>query len=381
MIYALLVLFYFGLPWLIILLTLKSEFAHKIGAVVIAYTIGLIVGNIGIIPEKYGSFIDFLTMFSVAVAIPLILFSTNLKLWFKIIGKTFLSVILGLLAVIIAVVTGFFIFRSYIDKAWQIAGLLVGLYSGGDPNLASLKTALNVSQERFVLVHVSDIFFSAIFLIFIITYGKKFFELFLPKFKLTKEQQIAYDEKDVREFHDFFNFFKRKNIPDLVIGFILSLLIVGISSLIGDLSETFFTTLIILSITTLALAASFIPKVRNLKKTFQLGLYFIIVFSLLVASRAYFKDILQIKSLYIFLYVIYAVISSILIHTILAKIFKLDADTMIISSIALVYSVPFVPVVATALKNKHLILSGIIVGLFGYVIGNYLGIMLAYILR
>ncbi len=381
MIYALLLLFYFGLPWLIILLTLKSNMAHKIGAVVIAYTIGLLVGNIGIIPEKYYSFIDFLMMFTVAVAIPLILFSTNLKLWFKIIGKTFLSVLLGLSAVVIAVVTGFFIFKAYINNAWQIAGLLVGLYSGGDPNLASLKTALNVTQERFIIVHTSDLFFGAIFLIFIITYGKKFFELFLPKFKIKKGQQEDFDENDVREFHDFFNFFKQKNIPDLIIGFILSLAIVGISSLIGRLSQTFSTTLTILSITTLALLASFVHRIRNLKKTFQLGLYFIIVFSLLVASRAYFKNIIQIKSLYIFLYVIYAVTSSVLIHSLLAKIFKLDADTMIISSIALVYSVPFVPVVATAIKNKHLILSGIIVGLFGYVIGNYLGIMLAYFLH
>ena len=81
------------------------------------------------------------------------------------------------------------------------------------------------------------------------------------------------------------------------------------------------------------------------------------------------------------MYVIFSVIGSIIIHTLLSKIFKIDADTMIITSIALVYSVPFIPVVAESLKNKYIIVSGIIIGLFGYTIGNYLGVVIAYALK
>jgi uncharacterized membrane protein len=40
-----------------------------------------------------------------------------------------------------------------------------------------------------------------------------------------------------------------------------------------------------------------------------------------------------------------------------------------------------VPVVATALKNKDVILSGIITGIVGLAIGNYLGISYAYLLK
>jgi uncharacterized membrane protein len=41
-------------------------------------------------------------------------------------------------------------------------------------------------------------------------------------------------------------------------------------------------------------------------------------------------------------------------------------------------SPPFVPVVAHALKNKYIIISGLIIGIIGYAIGNYLGVLLAY---
>jgi uncharacterized membrane protein len=39
---------------------------------------------------------------------------------------------------------------------------------------------------------------------------------------------------------------------------------------------------------------------------------------------------------------------------------------------------PFVPAVAGALKNKQVIISGLTVGVLGFAIGNYLGILLAW---
>ncbi|MBW2053717.1 MAG: DUF819 family protein, partial [Deltaproteobacteria bacterium] len=39
------------------------------------------------------------------------------------------------------------------------------------------------------------------------------------------------------------------------------------------------------------------------------------------------------------------------------------------------------PVVATVLKNKEIILSGLTAGILGYVVGNYLGIAFSYLLK
>jgi uncharacterized membrane protein len=69
------------------------------------------------------------------------------------------------------------------------------------------------------------------------------------------------------------------------------------------------------------------------------------------------------------------------LHVLIAKFFKIDADTVIVSGVALVCSPPFVPVVAGALKNREIILTGLVVGIVGYAIGNYLGVFIAYALR
>jgi uncharacterized membrane protein len=51
-----------------------------------------------------------------------------------------------------------------------------------------------------------------------------------------------------------------------------------------------------------------------------------------------------------------------------------------ITSVAFICSPPFVPVVAGALKNRHIIVSGITIGIIGYAVGNYLGYIVAEVL-
>jgi len=46
-----------------------------------------------------------------------------------------------------------------------------------------------------------------------------------------------------------------------------------------------------------------------------------------------------------------------------------------------VFGPAFVPTVATALKNRAIIVSGLTTGVVGYAIGNYAGIALAYLLK
>ena len=81
------------------------------------------------------------------------------------------------------------------------------------------------------------------------------------------------------------------------------------------------------------------------------------------------------------LYILILLFMTLIIHTVISKFTKVDADTHLIVSAALIYSPPFVPVVAAALKNREVIMSGMVAGIAGWVIGNYLGIGFGYLLR
>jgi uncharacterized membrane protein len=109
-------------------------------------------------------------------------------------------------------------------------------------------------------------------------------------------------------------------------------------------------------------------------------MYIILIFCVVVSSMADIRQLVNI-SFDLFWYVALAMFGSHILHAFLARIFKIDADTVIISGCALICSPPFVPVVAGALKNREVILTGLIVGIAGYAVGNYLGVIIAYTLR
>lgn len=108
-------------------------------------------------------------------------------------------------------------------------------------------------------------------------------------------------------------------------------------------------------------------------------MFMIVVFSMAIASMADIKMLFGMTN-GLFFFVLIAVFGSFIVQVFLSWLLKIDADTTIITSTAFVFSPPFVPVVAGALKNKEIIISGITVGLIGYAIGNYLGVTLSYLL-
>jgi uncharacterized membrane protein len=110
-------------------------------------------------------------------------------------------------------------------------------------------------------------------------------------------------------------------------------------------------------------------------------MYFIVVFCMAVAAMADLGQLFMLDNLNLLFYVLWVYFGSILLHVLVSAIFRIDADTVLITITALLYSPPFVPVVAGAIKNRDIMLSGITVGIIGYAIGNYLGVLLALMLQ
>ncbi len=415
-----LVLFYITFPVLLIWLTMKYPLVKKIGAIVLAYAAGIIIANTGILPKGSDAFRDAtigqnrtyipkseavemvaagtlterdLKVNSVAavqdgaqtalvpLAIPLILFSLNVRRWLKFSGKGFLSMVLALFSVVVIVATGYLIFRDRVEGADKIGGMLIGLYTGGSVNLASIALALDVEPNAFIMTNTYDMIVGAIVILFFITAGPTFFRLFLPPFKrpaASKGEDPDFrelNEKMAEDFDDYSGFFGKFTVLPLLSALGLSILILvlglGVSFLLPKVPMTIS---VILAITTFGVAASFIPKIRNIKKTFQLGMYFIIAFSIVIASRCDLSVIFQAKYLSLLLYVTYAYFGSLFLHLFLSWIFRINADDYLITTTGFVYSPPFVPMVAAALKNKDVILTGLATGIIGWILGNYIGV-------
>ncbi len=377
---VLLILFYVFFPMAILYLCRKYPFVNKLGSVVIAYAIGLILGNVGILPEGSGKIQDALTIVTIPLAIPLLLFSANIRSWFRMAGKTFLSMLAALISVVIVVFTGYLIFRGGgMQDIWKVSGMLVGVYSGGTPNLASLKMMLNVNPDVYIITHTYDMILSSFYLLFLITIGKSFFSIFLRPFphgSINRKTASRLDGQDPYE-----GMLKKETIKPLSKVFGISVLIFLFAGGIGLLvPENAQMVVVILLITTLGVVLSLVPSINRTPKTFELGMYFILIFSLVVASMADIKDFAG-AAPNLFFYITYVIFGSLILHIIISSIFRVDSDTVMVTSTALICSPPFVPVIATAIRNKEVIISGLTVGILGYAIGNYFGFLIAQVIK
>ena len=192
---------------------------------------------------------------------------------------------------------------------------------------------------------------------------------------------MAEDTKnvDAESFENYHGMLQPKTFGKMMLGFLLSLGMLAVGAGLSLLiTHKLNELIVILTITTLAIAASFSPKVRALPKTFELGMFFILIFSVVVASKF---DIHAIKgSLQILWFILFVMLTSIVLHLIICKLFKVEGDLFTVGHISLLCSPPFVPPIVEALGNRKVLLSGIVIGLAGYAAGNYLGVLIAWML-
>jgi uncharacterized membrane protein len=378
---------YFVVPFLIILIFNNFRWAKSVGTVIMAYAVGIIAALIGFLPtgtepgaETLESMQKTLMNVAVPLAIPLMLFNSDFKLWTKSLPKTMAVLLGGLVSILIAVVSGYFLFRNTgIPQFDRVAAMMTGIYTGGTMNFSALGTMLEVDPSLITLTLTFEEIATFPFIVFIVAGGYKFFRWLLP----TKEPDdtVAEDTKnvDAESFENYRGMLQPKTFGKMMLGFLLSLGMLtvgaGLSLLITHkLNEL----IVILTITTLAIAASFSPKVRALPKTFELGMFFILIFSVVVASKF---DIHAIKgSLHILWFILFVMLTSIVLHLIICKIFKVEGDLFTVGHISLLCSPPFVPPIVEALGNRKVLLSGIVIGLAGYAAGNYLGVLIAWML-
>lgn len=374
-------------PLLIIEGFKRWTWVQKLGTVVLAYAAGIIASLCGVFhfqdPEVAISFSKMQSMMmnvAVPLAIPLMLFNCDFKLWTKALPKTAWALVGGLAAVLVSVISGYFIFRNHIPEPAKVSGMMTGIYTGGTMNFNALGASLGVDKSVMAIVLAFEMVITTPYVFFLLGGGYKIFRKLLPYKDITHKGRTDEDNVETADVENYHGMLEKKNFIGMIKGLALSFAFLatgaGLALLItGTLNEL----VVILTITTLAIIASFFKKVRELPKTFELGMFFILVFSVIVASMF---DINSVNggSLYIGGFVLWIMVMSMLLHLLFCRIAKVSGDLFCVSQVGLLCSPPFVPPIVGAMKNKKVLISGIVVGLVGYAAGTYIGALLAWIL-
>jgi len=376
------VILYIGGPFLFLRFS-NLKIINTLSPVVCCYLLGVGLGNIPGLSLNMSIAKEFAEL-SVPLAIPLLLLPTDLIRWTRLAKSTVISFVLILVCVLIVSFSASFLFVDLIPEHWKIAGMLVGVYTGGTPNMTAIGQSLSVTNEVFVLMNGADLILGGLYLLFILSFGHRLIGKFLMPFSEVNKAPLcdSHDQdKSQLERKDFFKLSRLAQIKRIVLLILISVIFLGISAGFSLLIlKTLHPALVILGITTLGIAFSFNQKARSISGSYELGEFLLLVFCVAVGSMANIQNLANAS----FDYLAFAgivMVGSITLHVILCRFFKIDKDTAIITSIAGVFGPPFVAPMAQALGNREVIISGLTSGLVGYAVGNYLGIALAYFVR
>ena len=371
----LLVLFFCIAPAVVLWLCKKVPFFGKIGPILILYILGVVIGNLPWINEGSYELKDTITTILIPLALPMMLFACAITR--ESLKGVFRSLIAGLVAIIVSIFLGYWLFGRHIGpQGPKIAALITGCETGGTINMASIQAMLGVSEETFVLLNSYDMIVCFLYFIFLLSIGIRIFRKFLKNSKTTlTESQAEVNEQIIESHKNPYSVLKTAKGWGQVWRILLAVAIC--CGLAFGLTKLFpkgwFMPIFILGISTFALIAANLKPVKKLTFSYDLGLYLIYIFSITIASMADVTKLNIREGLYAFLFLFFVIFVSLLLQVILSKLLKVDPDMMIATSVALINSPPFVPIVVSAMNNKKVLVPGITVGIIGFALGNYLG--------
>lgn len=371
-------------PALVLWLCRRVKWLDWVGPIIVLYGLGILIGNFWWDFEQMPIIQDITTSATIPLAIPMMLFACRFTL-----NEASLQLrvcISGFLSVFLAVIMGYLFFGKHISEGAEIGGIMSGMYTGGMLNAAALQSIFKVDEQAYVIMCSYDIIISFLYLVFLVSVGYKLFRRLYGESSnttLSAEERAELDRHIAEQKRNpYEGLWTKDGMRELakIVG--VTILVVALSAACTlPFPDEWFMVIFILVLSTLGVVCSFFKPVRNLTRSFDIGMYLIYIFSIAMASMADFSKLDLSDGMNQIAFLCVAVFGSMLLHALFCRLMRVDSDSMVASSVAFVNSPPFVPMMVVAMKNKRVLLVGLGAGIVGYALGNHFGVLMASLLN
>lgn len=345
----------------------RSKVGSWLGPVVIAYLFGILLANLPVaISSKVSQSAAEGTLM---LAIPLLLVGTQMRGLLKVAPRMLTSFVLASAAAVFSSIVICLAVERALPHARQMAAMLIGVYVGGSANMAALSVALDVPPERYMALNAAEIVSGGAYLLLLMTFGPRLARFLLrsPEFRGSDAVSAKGEPPKAKWRHWALS---------VLLGMVLAGISVGAVYLAAGELEA---VPILILLTTLGLLCALVPKLHDLPGTADVGDYFLLVFCTATGSLVDVAEVAR-TGLALVALCVAVMTLTVAIHLLLARLMKIDAGTMLITSTATIFGPAFIAPVAKAAKNDALIAPGVTIGLLGFAVGTYLGLGAAWAL-
>jgi uncharacterized membrane protein len=363
----------------------RFKFVERISSAVVCTLLGIALANIGVIPTTAASATN-ATVFEFAIpyAIVLVIIGTN-------VGEILTAGRPLLVAYMVAVFGSFVggvacgvLMNAWVGpETWRLSGAFAGAFAGGGMNFAAVGQGLEIPPSTFAAAAVADNLSTVPYLLAQVGLVGVLGPLFLRRARSggTRARQPASGsggdaDAEAKNLQREWTV-TEVNITEMSVLAGLPLAVLWLARRLGEVVPGIPE---VLWLTTIALVLSSFPFIRRLRGA-QVASYFALhLFFVVLGASSVIAEVFQ-AGLSIFGFMIAIIAVHALIAYGMGWLARLDLPTVSVASQAAIGGPGSALALSMAMKWDRLVTPGVIVGIFGYALGNYLGFACAHIVR
>lgn len=369
-----------------IVLEQKYKWASKITGAIIALLGAIIFANLKIIPMESAVY-DSVSTYIVPVAIPLLLLKADIKKVKNESGKMLSAFHISALGTVVGTFISALLLSSLIPHIAEIAGMMTGSYIGGGANFVSMTNAFETPENVTNATIVVDNLVMALYF---------FVSMSIPSILFFKNKWGMATEGEGNSGESSTYWTKKEiSLKDIAVSLAIAFSVASLSSLLSEyisaiiptsnillkMANSIFGNMYLIMTTLILIVATvFSKQLEEINGAEEIGTFLIYLFFVSLGVPASISEIIK-NGAFILVFCILSVFIHLVITLAVGKLFKFKLDELLLASNACIGGPTTAVAMAIANGWNRLIVPTMIAGIWGYVLGNYAGIIVGNILQ
>jgi uncharacterized membrane protein len=361
------------------------RWAAKLSGPVLALLVGMLLSNLKIMPAG-GTAYDVVEDYLVPVAIPLLLFRANVARILRETGPMLLAFHIASVGTVVGAFQAALVFRGSFPQVPEVAGIMTGSYVGGAVNFVAIKNSYGINENLTNPLLVADNFIMAgMFATLLVMAGSQFFRRHYPH-----PHSLQGDQEDVAALAARHWRPKEISLLDIATALAIAFAVASSSTLISGALKAQIESRIVQSVITnryvwitfLTVAATTVlhRRMERIQGAEDIGMHLLYLFFFVIGLRADLVEVVKnVPVLFAFCLVI--ALTNLTFTLAVGKVLRLNLEELLLSVNATLGGAPSAAAMAISRGWSSLVLPGLLAGIWGYVIGTFVGIVVAEALR
>jgi uncharacterized membrane protein len=346
---------------------------RQISSAVVCTLLGIALSNLGVMPHASPAY-DGVNTYAIPYAIVLVILASNLR-DLRVAGGAMVAcfALAAAGSFVGGVIAGLIFAPALGPETWKLSGQFAGAFVGGGMNFVAIGRGLETEPALFAAAAVADNLSTVPWMLTqVALFGAlaTYYRAHATGGDAEEAEQVSARIRDEWSHADL-------SVTGMAVLAALPLAIMWLATRLSPLLPGFP---LVLWQTTLALAVAQVAAVRRVNGAAVLSYFALHLFFVVIGTSAVISELAS-SGVTLFAYMI----TIIAIHAVIVygagRLLGFDLPTVTIASQAAVGGPGSALALSMSMKWPTLVTPGIIVGIFGYALGNYLGFACAWLTR